>query len=63
MWRTDKRDAWIRENIPTGCSEELKMALKISMQIAYNQGYLQGEEETRSRIASQQREDMHGPDI
>ncbi len=38
------------------CSEELKMALKISMQIAYNQGSLQREEETRS---SQQREDMY----
>ncbi len=56
MWRKDKRDEWIRENIPIDCSEELKMALKISMQIAYNQGSLQREEETRS---SQQREDMY----
>lgn len=56
MWRTDKRDKWIKENIPIDCSEELKMALKISMQIAYNQGSLQREEETRS---SQQREDMY----
>jgi hypothetical protein len=63
MWGIDKRDAWIKENIPTDCSEELKMVLKISMQIAYNQGYLQGKEEICSRVANQQREDMYGPDI
>ncbi len=63
MWGTTKRDDWIKENIPTDINSEFKLALKIAMQNAYNQGFLQGEEEACAKFKARQREDRYGHDL
>ena len=56
-----ERDKWIKDNLPSNCGPEMKMAMEIVMRLAYNEGLKAGQRKQRSQSAEDERERIHGP--
>lgn len=57
-----ERDEWVKENMTSvALSPELKVAIAMTMTLAYNAGFKAGKKRRQADLAEQEREDRYGP--